>query len=306
MPVVIVESLDADRPARLQADADRPDNRRFPQSPDAGLHRHRPQSGLTSRMSRAAICSRPSAGAIGEKYILGGENLTLERILAAPGARSPGCPRRGCKIPYAVAYGFALGAEAVARTLTHRAPRASLTEVRMARKRMFFDSAKATAEARLRAGTGRRRARPRDRLFRRPGWRVRRRLSAMMHLLLSTIALRPYVFIFLGALSVHLDRQFRLRTTMLFTALTYAVALACEWSSVHNGFPFGLYHYIEATRGREIWVAGVPFHGFALVYLSRLRQLHRRRCCSRAALSPRMAICACSIPGRSGARRECG
>jgi uncharacterized membrane protein len=32
----------------------------------------------------------------------------------------------------------------------------------------------------------------------------------------------------------------------------------CEWSSVHNGFPFGLYHYIDATRGREIWVLGVP------------------------------------------------
>ena len=29
--------------------------------------------------------------------------------------------------------------------------------------------------------------------------------------------------------------------------------------SVHNGFPFGLYHYIEATRGRELWVFGVPF-----------------------------------------------
>jgi len=50
-----------------------------------------------------------------------------------------------------------------------------------------------------------------------------------------------------------------LRTTVLFTVLTYAVAWACEWSSVHNGFPFGLYHYIPATRGREIWVAGVPF-----------------------------------------------
>jgi putative membrane protein len=27
---------------------------------------------------------------------------------------------------------------------------------------------------------------------------------------------------------------------------------------VRNGFPFGLYHYVQATRGREIWVAGVP------------------------------------------------
>jgi len=43
-------------------------------------------------------------------------------------------------------YSYALGAEAFARTVTRRAPRASLTEVRMARKRMFFDSSKARAE----------------------------------------------------------------------------------------------------------------------------------------------------------------
>src|SRR5258708_26078485 len=80
-----------------------------------------------------------------------------------------------------------------------------------------------------------------------------------MHLLLSTIALRPYVFIFLGSFLFIAIVNFGFRTTILFSLLTYAVSLACEWSSVHNGFPFGLYHYVEATRGREIWVVGVPF-----------------------------------------------
>jgi Carotenoid biosynthesis protein len=80
-----------------------------------------------------------------------------------------------------------------------------------------------------------------------------------MHLLLSTIELRPYVFVFLGFYLAIAIVNFGLRTTLLFTLLTYTVAWACEYSSVHNGFPFGLYHYIEATRGREIWVAGVPF-----------------------------------------------
>ncbi|MGB9381035.1 carotenoid biosynthesis protein [Candidatus Binatus sp.] len=80
-----------------------------------------------------------------------------------------------------------------------------------------------------------------------------------MHLLLSTIALRPYVFIFLASFLFIAIVNFGLRTTLLFTVLTYAVSLACEWSSIHNGFPFGLYHYIDATRGREIWVLGVPF-----------------------------------------------
>jgi uncharacterized membrane protein len=80
-----------------------------------------------------------------------------------------------------------------------------------------------------------------------------------MHLLLATIALRPYVFIFLASFLLISIVNFGVRTTLLFTVLTYAVSLACEWSSVHNGFPFGLYHYIEATRGRELWVFGVPF-----------------------------------------------
>src|SRR6266851_4171886 len=84
-------------------------------------------------------------GRIGEKYILGGENLTHAEMLQRL-ARLSGLPAPRVRIPYAVAYGFALGAEAVARTLTHRAPRASLTEVRMARKKMFFDSAKARRE----------------------------------------------------------------------------------------------------------------------------------------------------------------
>ena len=84
-------------------------------------------------------------GRVGEKYILGGENLSLEELFARL-AKLTGLPAPKMRIPYAVAYGFALGAEAVARTITHKPPRASLTEVKMARKKMFFDSSKAKAE----------------------------------------------------------------------------------------------------------------------------------------------------------------
>jgi dihydroflavonol-4-reductase len=90
-------------------------------------------------------------GRIGEKYILGGENLTLKEFLGRLAAIS-GMPAPKMRIPYAVAFGYALGAEAFARTVTRRAPRASLTEVRMARKRMFFDSSKARAELRYSPG----------------------------------------------------------------------------------------------------------------------------------------------------------
>jgi dihydroflavonol-4-reductase len=84
-------------------------------------------------------------GRIGEKYILGGEDLTLAELFARLEKLS-GMPAPKMRIPYAVAYGFALGAEAFARTITHKPPRASLTEVKMARKKMFFDSSKARAE----------------------------------------------------------------------------------------------------------------------------------------------------------------
>ena len=90
-------------------------------------------------------------GRIGEKYILGGENLTLKEFLGRLAAISE-MPAPKMRIPYAVAFGYALGAEAFARTVTRRAPRASLTEVRMARKRMFFDSSKARAELRYSPG----------------------------------------------------------------------------------------------------------------------------------------------------------
>ena len=84
-------------------------------------------------------------GRIGEQYILGGENLSLAELFARL-ARLSGIPAPKMRIPYAVAFGFALGAEAFARTVTHKPPRASLTEIKMARKKMFFDSSKARAE----------------------------------------------------------------------------------------------------------------------------------------------------------------
>jgi dihydroflavonol-4-reductase len=85
----------------------------------------------------AALHGKP-----GEKYILGGENLTLAEMLQRLAALSE-LPAPRIKLPYAVAWTYALVAEAVARGITHRPPRASLTEVRMSRKRMFFDSSKA-------------------------------------------------------------------------------------------------------------------------------------------------------------------
>jgi dihydroflavonol-4-reductase len=81
-------------------------------------------------------------GKPGEKYILGGENLTLKELFERLAPLS-GVPAPKFKVPYGAAYAFALAAEAWARAVSKKPPRASLTEVRMARQRMFFDSSKA-------------------------------------------------------------------------------------------------------------------------------------------------------------------
>jgi dihydroflavonol-4-reductase len=80
-------------------------------------------------------------GRPGEKYILGHENVPLLDLLRRLAALT-GLPGPRLRIPYAVAWLAAAGMEGVAR-LTGRPPRVALTAVRMARKRMYFSSAKA-------------------------------------------------------------------------------------------------------------------------------------------------------------------
>jgi uncharacterized membrane protein len=80
-----------------------------------------------------------------------------------------------------------------------------------------------------------------------------------LYLFGGTLLLRPYVFIFLGCYVLLATWQFGAGRTLAFLVLGYAVAWLAELSSIHTGFPFGLYIYIPATLNQEIWVAGVPF-----------------------------------------------
>ena len=81
-------------------------------------------------------------GCVGERYILGGENLPLAAILAEV-ARAAGVRAPRIRVPYAVAYSAAIGAELTAR-LRGNEPFITRDGVRMARKRMYFNSAKAS------------------------------------------------------------------------------------------------------------------------------------------------------------------
>ncbi|HTR38415.1 MAG TPA: hopanoid-associated sugar epimerase [Bryobacteraceae bacterium] len=83
-------------------------------------------------------------GRIGERYILGCENLTLQQILDRLATVSGGeAPR--WRIPYSVAYVAGLASTGWAN-LTGHEPRAPLDGVKMARKKMFVSQDKAKRE----------------------------------------------------------------------------------------------------------------------------------------------------------------
>jgi dihydroflavonol-4-reductase len=84
-------------------------------------------------------------GRSGERYLLGGENLSLREVFATvAGAAGREPPRIG--VPWALAYGAARAGDAALR-LTGREPSLLVVdEVRLARLPMTFDDAKARRE----------------------------------------------------------------------------------------------------------------------------------------------------------------
>lgn len=84
-------------------------------------------------------------GRVGEKYILGSRNLTLEEVLAmiasVAGRKAP-----RIRIPYLLAYLVGGVSTAWSNMVTYRPPSVSLESVRMSRKKMFFSAEKAVCE----------------------------------------------------------------------------------------------------------------------------------------------------------------
>jgi dihydroflavonol-4-reductase len=88
-----------------------------------------------------AACEK---GRAGERYILGGENLTLQQIMAQL-AEATGKTAPRLKIPYAVAYAAGMASTGWA-SVTGREPLAPLDAVKMARKKMWVRHDKAGRE----------------------------------------------------------------------------------------------------------------------------------------------------------------
>jgi dihydroflavonol-4-reductase len=78
----------------------------------------------------------------GERYILGGENLTLKQILDKLGSIT-GLPSPSIKVPYGVALAAGVWGSVVVGGMLKREPRATIEAVQMSRKKMFVTSVKA-------------------------------------------------------------------------------------------------------------------------------------------------------------------
>lgn len=84
-------------------------------------------------------------GKPGERYILGGEDLTLKQILDKL-AKITGLPSPTVKLPYVFAFVAGVVDETITGRLLHREPRATVDTVRMGKKKMFASSNKAQRE----------------------------------------------------------------------------------------------------------------------------------------------------------------
>ena len=113
--------------------------RKFPAYVDTGLN-----------LVDATQCARGhiavlEKGRSGERYILGGENLTLKQILDKLAAIT-GLPSPKLRVPYVLALATGIVDEVITGRIRGREPRVTIDAVRMGRKKMFVSSAKAEHE----------------------------------------------------------------------------------------------------------------------------------------------------------------
>ncbi len=84
-------------------------------------------------------------------------------------------------------------------------------------------------------------------------------MESLPSLFLNTVFLRPYVFIFLLIYLIGCSLHLGLKRAFFFCIAGYFITWLSEYSSIHNGFPYGYYRYIGDTKMKELWIFGVPF-----------------------------------------------
>jgi dihydroflavonol-4-reductase len=113
--------------------------RKFPAYVDTGLNL------VDARECALGHIAALEKGISGERYILGGENLTLKQILDRLAAIT-GLPSPKIRVPYVLALATGVVDEVFTGRIRGREPRATIDAVRMGRKKMFASSAKAERE----------------------------------------------------------------------------------------------------------------------------------------------------------------
>src|SRR5215831_10346577 len=78
-------------------------------------------------------------------------------------------------------------------------------------------------------------------------------------LLMKTVQLRPYVFLFLAGFVFSATRLVGWPRTGVFFSVVLVTAFVCEFSSTRTGIPFGWYHYTGSTVGQELYLSNIPF-----------------------------------------------
>src|SRR5438105_7900164 len=113
--------------------------KKFPAYVDTGLNL------VDGRQCARGPLAALEKGRSGERYILGGENLTLKQILDKLAAIT-GLPSPKVRVPYVVALATGVVDEVVTGHILGREPRATIDAVRMGRRKMFVSSGKAERE----------------------------------------------------------------------------------------------------------------------------------------------------------------
>ena len=116
-------------------------NKKFPAYVDTGLNL---VDVVEVARTHADVLNR-DVGRPGERYILGGENLTLKQILDKMSAIT-GLPSPTMQVPHSIAMIFAFFDETIVGRILGKEPRATVEAVRMGKKKMFASSAKAERE----------------------------------------------------------------------------------------------------------------------------------------------------------------
>ncbi len=89
------------------------------------------------------------SGQPGRRYLLGHENVSILSLFQML-ARLTGLPAPRWRVPYPIALAAAYASEFIADVYTHRRPAATITGVKLTRRRMHFDPRRSLAELELR------------------------------------------------------------------------------------------------------------------------------------------------------------